>query len=121
MSEGEYRFHHLKEFFEPRTGGAQGYQPKMIATGPSEAGRLPMFDVDHVVPEKWGGINHPRNYVVMHRSMNRSFQGKLPETKWAYLGMSGLRTVARFFQEVMASKAVKGGIKYYLENEMKDM
>ena len=38
-----------------------------------------MFDVDHVVPKRWAGIDHPRNYVVMHQSMNRSFGDEKPE------------------------------------------
>ena len=63
-----------------------------------------MFDIDHVVPDNWGGINHPRNMVVMHRSMNRSFKDVLPETKWYYLShrKSGvLRRVAFFVKEVL--------------------
>jgi hypothetical protein len=26
------------------------------------------FDVDHAIPQHWGGLDHPRNYIVMPRS-----------------------------------------------------
>ena len=51
----------LKDFFEQR--GGNGYQAKTIDNGET------MFDIDHVVPKRWGGIDHPRNMVVMHRTM----------------------------------------------------
>jgi hypothetical protein len=41
------------------------------------------FDVDHVVPKRWAGIDH----VVMHQSMNRSFGDEKPELKMAYCGV----------------------------------
>ena len=69
MSETNYEFHSLRDFFEPRKDEKPGYQAKMIDTGILRQGKESMFDVDHVVPSRWGGIDHPRNMVVMHRSM----------------------------------------------------
>ena len=69
MSEADCRYHELKDFFEPRTDKKPGYQAKMIDTGILGQGKETMFDIDHVVPSRWGGIDHPRNMVVMHRSM----------------------------------------------------
>ena len=69
MNASDYRAHALRDYFEPRDAGKPGYQPKMVSTGPTDAGRAPMFDVDHVVPSRWGGLDHPRNMVVMHRTM----------------------------------------------------
>ena len=63
------RAHALRDYFEPCADGKPGYQPKMVSTGPTGAGRATMFDVDHVVPSRWGGLDHPRNMVVMHRTM----------------------------------------------------
>ena len=68
MSEADYKYHALKDFFEPRKE-QPGYQAKLIDTGILGQGKETMFDVDHVVPSRWGGIDHPRNMVVMHRSM----------------------------------------------------
>ena len=41
----------------------------MISTGILGEGKDTMFDIDHIVPRRWGGIDHPRNMAVMHRSM----------------------------------------------------
>ena len=69
MSVTDYEFHALRDFFVPRKDKQPGYQAKMIDTGILRQGKESMFDVDHVVPSRWGGIDHPRNMVVMHRSM----------------------------------------------------
>ena len=123
MLERTFKHHPLKEYFEPRSDGKQGYQPKTVSLGLAGNRKERMFDIDHVVPDNWGGINHPRNMVVMHRSMNRSFQDALPETKWYYLShrKSGvLRHVALFVKEVLGSKAVKKAIESAIQ-ELKDL
>ena len=59
MSASTFKFRPLKHYFEPRGGqDDRGYVPKTIAT--STGGRETMFDVDLVVPSRWGGIDHPR-------------------------------------------------------------
>merc|ERR1711998_428229 len=120
MSANNFKYNRLKDFFEPRTDGKQGYQPKKV---PNDSGKLAtMFDVDHVVPSRWGGIDHPRNMVVMHRTMNRSFRDSLPETKWYYLEQRSagiLRKVAIFAREVYGSKQVQAAVADYIRNDMK--
>ena len=67
-----------------------------------------MFDADHVVPKRWAGIDHPRNYVVMHQSMNRR--------SMAYCGV--LRKVAEFTRRAFGSKALGCAMVQYLETDM---
>ena len=69
MSKNDYEYHLLRDFFEPRKDKQPGYQAKQVKTGIIGQCTETMFDVDHVVPSRWGGIDHPRNMVVMHRSM----------------------------------------------------
>jgi hypothetical protein len=69
MKASDYRAHALRDYFELREAGKPGYQPKTVPTGLTGALRAPMFDVDHVVPSRWGGLDHPRNMVVMHSTM----------------------------------------------------
>jgi hypothetical protein len=57
------------------------------------------FDVDHAIPQHWGGLDHPRNYIVMPRSLNRSFQAYIDE-KMALVGNSVSRRVAIFAQRM---------------------
>ena len=109
-----YKWHGLKHFFEPHPTGKQGYVPKKVD------GKI-MFDVDHVVPQKWGGINHPRNFVVMHRSMNRSFQEDLPENKLAYIEKSTrttMRLVGHFFEGLFNSQVMQVAVKQHIEKQM---
>ena len=47
MSEADYRYHELKDFFEPRTDKKPRYQAKMIDTGILGQGKETMFDIDH--------------------------------------------------------------------------
>ncbi|EOD04813.1 hypothetical protein EMIHUDRAFT_453752 [Emiliania huxleyi CCMP1516] len=60
MLERTFKHHPLKEYFEPRSDGKQGYQPKTVSQGLAGNRKETMFDIDHVVPDNWGGINHPR-------------------------------------------------------------
>ena len=92
MSKSKYDYHSLKDFFELRASGG-GYQPKTLKT--KNGGKYCMFDVDHFLPDNLGGPNHPRNYVVMHASMNRTFQDLLPEHEMAYGQKHNSNTVNR--------------------------
>ena len=120
LSAAEYGHHPLKEFFEPSPSGS-GYMPKMVTV---RAGQTHiMFDVDHVVPKRWGGIDHPRNYVLMHQSMNRSFGDNQPEVKMAYYGSQNrtvLRKVAEFTRKLFECTSVGAAITSYLLTGMDD-
>ena len=123
MQLDKYDYDDLKYFFEPSKKGG-GFTPKMVKGRHGQTHI--MFDVDHVVPQSWGGIHHPRNYVIMHRSMNRSFQSSPPERKMAYLGAdsahsrSTLRKVCQFTTDIFDSRTVRDAIVQYIQKEMQD-
>ena len=119
MTAADYHHHPLREFFLPNiTQGGEGYVPKMVRV---KAGQTHiMFDVDHVVPKRWGGVDHPRNYVVVHQSMNRSFGEEQPEVKMAYYGRSVLRKVAEFTRSMVGNKAMGAALVHYLQVDMED-
>eukprot|EP00964_Phaeocystis_antarctica_P153298 scaffold121499_cov63-Phaeocystis_antarctica.AAC.1 len=117
MSKDNFTHHQLRDFFEARPND-QGYQLKYIQTGMAGGGRSKMLDIDHVVPKRWGGVDHPRNYVAMHCSMNRSFGSALPEEKWAYLGKSVTRGVAVFVKGIYDSQVMQDAIEKYILNAM---
>ncbi|KAJ3083601.1 hypothetical protein HK102_000989 [Quaeritorhiza haematococci] len=118
MTKRNYKFSPLKDFYEPSPDG-QGYVRKEIEvkTGKKEK----MFDIDHIIPESFGGINHPRNYVAVHRSMNRSWKDALPVWKMAYIqqemedmGKSRhdvLSKVGDFSEDILKSRRVQQAIK----------
>lgn len=127
MTKSTFDGHLLREYFEPSKDG-NGYVPKKVR---SKSGALEkMYDVDHVVPSRWGGIDHPRNFVVMHRSMNRALGDAMPEDKMAYLdasicasigtsiGNSALRKVADFIRDLRRSSTVQSAHKAYIEQGM---
>ena len=114
MTDKDYKFHPLKDFFEKKEKG--GYKPKMDKF---PCGLLKMFDVDHILPESWGGPHHPRNYAVIHASMNRHFQEKLPEEKLQYIlwgsGNAAMRNARNFCKDMHDSPQVKEAIKQFLK------
>ena len=121
MRRAAYAVHDLKDFFEPNPKGA-GYVPRKVRVN-GQRGFEKMYDIDHIVPKRWGGLDHPRNFVVMHRSMNRSFRDALPEDKMAYINKRDrgiLRKVAQFVNELLSSKTVQGAYKTFVETEMKN-
>jgi hypothetical protein len=77
----EFEVHPLKKFFKQRAAG--GYEPQFD------------FDVDHALPAAWGGWNHPRNFFVLPRSLNRSFKCIVDE-KMSLVGPQIIRQVQSF-------------------------
>jgi len=90
-SEHDYEFHVLRDFFEPVfvNGKAVGYKVKSGYE----------FDVDHALPKAWGGWDHPRNYLVMARSLNKSLQDNIDE-KFALVGPQITRQIQYFAQKM---------------------
>ena len=65
-----------------------------------------------------GGINHPRNYVVMHASLNRSFGERLPDYKFAYIETHcpmALRQVQQFVTAVRRSPLSIAAERHYMQ------
>ena len=117
MSPAAYRFHNLQDFFVPNPHG-NDYVPKTVnfRRGPEI-----MFDVDHVVPKRWGGVDHPRNYAVMHRSLNYAFVDRLPECKMAYLeahSQNALRRVYEFVTTIQRSSLMNQALAVHVRDEM---
>ena len=79
----------LEPYFEPIPERAKGYRVK-----PYHA-----FDIDHIIPKCYGGVDHPRNYCVMASSLNRSFRSLMDE-KVALLGRHNMLAVRRFIANV---------------------
>lgn len=50
-------------------------------------------DIDHVIAHAFGGVDHPFNYVIMPKSVNRFFKEWLTPVKFVYVGHSVARTV----------------------------
>jgi len=120
MGPAQFRCHELRDFFTPNPKGTGGYVPKKVSVK-GEKGKVKMYDIDHVVPKCWGGLDHPRNYVVMHRSLNRSFRELMPQDKMQYIQRNNktiLRKVAQFVKEVNSSGQVEAAIKNYIENDL---
>lgn len=91
--------HKLKAFFEPLETG--GYQPK----------RGHSFEVDHIIPQACGGIDHPRNYAVMASRLNARFQEKMDE-KLAIVTAPVRRQVLDFAQG--AKKAAGAAVNAWI-------
>ena len=69
-----------------------------------------------------GGVDHPRNYVVMHSSLNGSFGEKLPEYKLAYIeahAPSALRHVHQFVTDMRESPLSVAADRHYVTRQMK--
>jgi hypothetical protein len=82
MSARDFARHPVRDYYhEDTTRG--GYTFKTAPGADGKQGR--MFDIDHLLPESVGGMDHPRNYCVMHRSLNRSYGNSLAPEKAGYI------------------------------------
>jgi HNH endonuclease len=97
----KFNFSPLKAFFQPRMRGG-GYELK-----------TENIDIDHVIPKSMGGLDHPRNYVVMSRSLNRSFGADVDE-KFFTLGRTTTVAAKAFVQGHL--KATAGQRAEYLRD-----
>ena len=89
----DYNAHPCKEYFEPRKAPLSGYIHRHGMT----------LSIDHAIPVAHGGIDHPLNYVLMHRDLNSTFgEGNL-ELKWALLGRHAQREIVMFAKEIKAA------------------
>lgn len=76
LSAQEYRDHPARDYYEQlpvparASDGRRRFGPKR-----DDATGARIFHVDHYVPWKIGGLNHPKNYVIMHRALNQIFGG----------------------------------------------
>jgi hypothetical protein len=65
------------------------------------------FEVDHVCPKAWGGIDHPRNYALILRDANRHFRDSLGSNeRFEYIGSSIMRQVQEFMRWVREASEI---------------
>lgn len=58
-------------------------------------GEPPVFEIDHFVPRRWGGVDHPENYVATRPAVNRAFGCWITPEKARLLGREDVATVAK--------------------------
>lgn len=94
MKEADFARHQLRDYFEPSMSSF-GYAPKMVAN--SSGALEKMYAIDCVDDLQY--LYHPRNFVVVHRSMLRALRAAKPEDRMAFLDSKArgmLRRVADF-------------------------
>ena len=62
-----------------------------------------VWEVDHFVPKRWGGKDHPCNYVLMTREENRAHASYITASKTSSLCPSCVKSISDF------AKGVKTG------------
>lgn len=73
------------------------------------------LDVDHILPAAWGGVDHPRNYVFIASSINRSF-GDDVDAKMGLLGVHVKRKAQEFARSARA--AGSAGVERWIQGGM---
>lgn len=68
-------------------------------------------DVDHLLPEDIGGLDHPFNYFILVKSLNRGWNAFWTREKKAYLGKTNYN-IFRLFLSWSRSAAKQQGICY---------
>lgn len=69
-------------------------------------------EVDHAIPRRIGGRDHPRNYILMSSRLNGSFGGTCLDEKMAILDPPLQRKVYEFARD--AEKATKLAFKAWV-------
>lgn len=66
-------------------------------------------DIDHIVPRSLGGVDHPHNYALVPRQLNRQWAGNWHAEKRRALGPATVRQALEFAQWSAAQSAVAYG------------
>lgn len=64
------------------------------------------FNVDHIIPKFWGGIDHPRNYFLLCGSLNKSLGEWITKEKMAFIGKKN-RAAASKFAKFMTAQTLR--------------
>jgi hypothetical protein len=67
------------------------------------------YEVDHIVPRSLGGVDHPHNYALVPRSLNRQWAGNWTAAKRHELGTATVRQALDFAQWGAAQSTVPYG------------
>ena len=58
------------------------------------------FQVDHIIPQSMGGVDHPYNYFLLCGSINQSFRHWYTTEKEVFMGQIVCRSARKFMQYV---------------------
>ena len=58
-------------------------------------------DIDHILPTSVGGIDHPYNYYILPKKLNKRWSGWWTAHKLTYMGANNARSAKDFFLFVM--------------------
>ena len=79
----------LQNFFKPNPDG-KGYV---------EAERE-LISIDHIIPQSFGGYDHPRNYIIMTKSLNSSYKDTSLDEKLSLIGKPETRKLKMWLQSM---------------------
>ena len=54
-------------------------------------------DIDHILPRSVGGIDHPYNYYILPKKLNKRWSGWWTAHKLTYMGATNARSAKDFF------------------------
>ena len=70
---------------------------------------LQEYEIDHIVPRSVGGVDHPHNYAMVPRHLNRQWAGNWHAAKRSALGPATVRQALDFAQWSAAQSTVPYG------------
>lgn len=70
---------------------------------------LQEYEIDHIVPRSVGGVDHPHNYAVVPRHLNRQWAGNWHAAKRSALGPATVQQALDFAQWSAAQSTVPYG------------
>jgi hypothetical protein len=59
-----------------------------------------LFSIDHIIPQSFGGYDHPRNYIIMTKSLNSSYKDTSLDEKLSLIGRAETRKLKLWLQEM---------------------
>ena len=54
-------------------------------------------DIDHILPRSVGGIDHPYNYYILPKTLNKKWSGWWTAHKLTYMGAANAKSAKDFF------------------------
>ncbi len=54
-------------------------------------------DIDHILPRSIGGIDHPYNYYILPKKLNKRWSGWWTAHKMTYMGTANAKAAKNFF------------------------
>jgi hypothetical protein len=67
------------------------------------------FNIDHIIPNFWGGLDHPRNYFIMCGCLNKSLGALISKEKIAHIGTHA-RSAASSYSKYMRQQMLDNGV-----------